>query len=283
MSKPQKAPTPTLAEQADRFVLYQKAVQSPESDIEFYDQTYRQLRGKKPMVLREDFCGTALLSVEWCKTDPERRAIGVDLCEETLDWGREHNVMFAGADTADRVTLIHGNVLDAPQEKVDVTCAMNFSYCCFKTRDQLRGYFENARRGLKDDGLLVLDLIGGTETMDALEEEREVDDEDFTYIWDQDRFNPITHEMSCFIHFAFEDDSRIDRAFSYDWRVWGIPEIRELLEEAGFSKVRVYWEEFEDSDDDDDEEDELEGTGEYYEQTEVENQESWICYIVAEA
>ena len=57
-------------------------------------------------------------------------------------------------------------------------------------------------------------------------------------------------------------------------------EMAKLLEEAGFSKSRVYWEEYEESEDEDD--DELEGTGKYYETTEVENQESWMIYIVAE-
>ena len=58
-----------------------------------------------------------------------------------------------------------------------------------------------------------------------------------------------------------------------------LPEISELLQEAGFRKVRVYWEEFVEDEDDDEE---LEGTGEYFEQTDVENQESWVNYIVAE-
>jgi hypothetical protein len=30
------------------------------------------------------------------------------------------------------------------------------------------------------------------------------------------------------------------RAFSYRWRLWTIPEIRELLDEAGFRKSEVY-------------------------------------------
>jgi hypothetical protein len=143
----------------------------------------------------------------------------------------------------------------------------------------LRAYFENARTGLSADGILVLDLFGGTETMDILEEERDVDDADFTYVWDQDRFNPVTNEILCHIHFNFPDRSKLKHAFTYDWRLWSIPEVRELLEEAGFSKVRVYWEEFVDDEEDDDE---LEGTGNYYEVQEVENQESWVIYIVAE-
>jgi len=269
----------TMAEQADRHVLYEKSVQSPDTDVEFFTETYEKLRDKKALTMREDFCGTALLSVEWCKSDPERKAIGVDLDKATLDWGTKNNIQAAGGDIEQRIRLINGNVLDKPDEKVDLACAMNFSYCCFKTRDDLRSYFESAREGLKDDGMLMLDLLGGTETMDVLEEEREVDDEDFTYIWDQDKFNPITHEMTCHIHFEFPDDSRIDKAFSYEWRLWMIPELRELLQEAGFSKIRVYWEEFVDDEDD---EDEMEGTGVYYEIEEAEQQESWVNYIVAE-
>lgn len=273
-----KAGGPTLAEQMDRHELYQNAVQSPDADLEFFIDTYKKLRGRPPLSMREDFCGTALLSLEWCKSDPARTAIGVDLDEPTLEWGRKHNLEPAG-EVGQRVRLIHGNVLDKPDEQVDLTCACNFSYQVFKTRAALRSYFEAVRAGLKPDGLFIMDILGGTETMDELEEEREVDDEDFTYIWDQDKFDPITHDMICHIHFEFEDGSRMDRAFTYEWRLWMIPELTELLKEAGFSKVRVYWEEFVDDEDD---EDEMEGTGLYYEQTEAEQQESWVNYIVAE-
>jgi hypothetical protein len=72
----------------------------------------------------------------------------------------------------------------------------------------------------------------------------------------------------------------IKNAFHYEWRLWTLPELRELLLEAGFSKVRVFWEEFEEGDDDDEY---LESTGKYTEVEEVENQESWVSYIIAEA
>lgn len=268
-----------LAAQADIHDLYQKSVQAPEADIEFFIDTYRKLRGREPLAMREDFCGTALLATEWCKTDPRRTALGIDLDRPTLDWGRTHNLEPAGPEVSRRITLVEGNVLDPTDFRADIGCALNFSFCIFKTRDELRRYFQTAHAGLRDDGIFVLDLLGGTETMDVLEEERDVDDEDFTYIWDQDKFNPVTNEILCHIHFHFPDRSRIEKAFTYDWRLWSIPEIREIMLEAGFSKVRVYWEEFVEDEDDDDE---MEGTGEYYETTEVENQESWVIYIVGE-
>ena len=58
----------------------------------------------------------------------------------------------------------------------------------------------------------------------------------------------------------------MDNAFTYEWRLWAIPEVLEMLKEAGYAKSRVYWERYEETDEDDDE---LEGTGEYYECSEV--------------
>lgn len=278
-NKPARRRGATLAKRADRHVLYQHAVQSPEFEIEFIEDHYKELRGRKPRSLREDFCGTALLCVEWCKSHPKRTALGVDVCADTLAWGRRHNLKPAGHEVASRVDLRHANVLDVRDPPVEVACALNFSYCVFKTRGALRHYFETVRTGLEDDGIFVLDLLGGTETMNTVKEEREIDDPNFVYVWDQASFDPITHDFVCHIHFRFPDGSRM-KAFSYEWRLWTLPEVRELLIEAGFSRVRVYWEEFED---DPENEDELVGTGNYVEADGAENQEAWVAYLIAEA
>ena len=219
------------------------------------------------------------MSVEWCKSDPQRTAIGVDIDEETLEWGRQHNLQPAGSDVASRVTLLQKDVREVVEPGVDITCAFNFSFCIFKTRDALREYFAKAREGLNDDGMLVLDIFGGTECQNELEEETELEDVEGTYVWEHARFNPITNEILCHIHFEFPDKSRMDKAFTYDWRLWSLPELKELLEEAGYSKVRIYWEKFEENDEDDDY---LESSGEFYEATDVDNQESWHAYVVAE-
>ena len=88
MAKPTKtshrARGKTQAERADRHILYQHSVQAPDFEVEFFEDRYKELRGKKPKSMREDFCGTALLSVEWCKAHPKRTALGVDLCQDTL-------------------------------------------------------------------------------------------------------------------------------------------------------------------------------------------------------
>jgi len=267
------------AEQADRHVLYQESVQCPEAEVDFMSKTFEALKGRKALSVKEDFGGTGYLSVEWAKSDPQRTAIVVDIDKPTLDWGQKHNAESAGSEVASRVQYIEADVRNIAEPKVDITNAFNFSYCIFETRDEMRKYFEIAREGLKDDGILVLDLFGGTEAMDVLEEETELEDFDATYRWEHVSFNPINNHMECAIHFDFDDGSSMENAFTYAWRLWSIPEIRELLLEAGFKNARIYWEEYVDSEEDDDE---LEGTGEYYETEEVENQESWMIYIVAE-
>ena len=79
--------------------------------------------------------------------------------------------------------------------------------------------------------------------------------------------------MDCAIHFEFEDGSRIDEAFTYSWRIWTLPELAELLLDAGFAKVR-FWAEREDDDG--------EGTGTYQEIQDLDNEGVWWVYISAE-
>jgi SAM-dependent methyltransferase len=261
-----------LADQADRHALYERAVQDPPTDVRTLTKLYRRYRKTDPRVLREDFCGSGALAVAWAKSKPTRRAIGVDIDRETLAWGEVHHLEPAGKTLDGRVKLIEANVLDARGgPKADITCALNFSYCTFRERRQLRSYFRAVRRRLADDGLFVLDVLGGTEAM--MEDQNETDHGDFVYRWDQAMFDPLTHEMRCHIHFSFPDGSSIAPAFSYHWRLWTAPELRDLLLESGFSNVHVLWEKTDD---------EGEGTGAFYEPGTVENQECWWTYIVAE-
>jgi len=62
----------------------------------------------------------------------------------------------------------------------------------------------------------------------------------FRYTWEQERFNPVTNDLFCSIHFEVPGHRAMRRAFTYDWRLWSLPEVRELLEEAGFRSSRVY-------------------------------------------
>lgn len=269
----------TLAEKADRHSLYEDSVQCPEEDVEFFGKTFKALRGRRANVLREDFCGTAKMAVEWCLSHPERTAIGIDLDQPTIDWGREHHLKPNARKVGDRLKVYTANVLEPREEKADVTAACNFSFCVFKERAEMKNYLELAREGLADDGLLFLEIYGGTEANAVTDEERECDGYD--YVWDQHKFNPLTGETLCYIHFRFPDGSSIEKAFTYDWRLWSIPELVDLLKEAGFADTKIFWEQLEDDDGDDDEE-MLYGSGEYEDMTgkDVEQQESFLVYVV---
>ena len=81
----------------------------------------------------------------------------------------------------------------------------------------------------------MLDAFGGYEAHQLLEERTK--HKGFTYVWDQSSFNPVNHDLKCFIHFEFSDKSSIKRAFVYDWRLWTLPEIKDCLHEAGFKRL----------------------------------------------
>ena len=228
----------TMASMADVHALYQQAVQCVEAEIDFVDETFKKLRRRKAKYLREDFCGTANAACEWVRRHRTNRAVAVDLDAEVLEWGRAHNVEPLGA-AASRIELVNADVRDVDRSGMDAVLAMNFSYWVLHTRAGLRRYFENVRDALVEDGIFFLDAYGG---YDAFREMKETTENDgFTYIWDQARYDPITGRNRCHIHFRFPDGSRIKDAFVYEWRLWTLPEIREVLEEAGFRDVTVHW------------------------------------------
>lgn len=261
----------TMAEQADIHELYEASVQAVDVEIEFLQETFHALRGRNPVSFREDFCGTASAACEWVRGGTQRHAIGVDLDAATLDWGRRNRLARLPEKSRARVKLLNDDVRTVATAPVDLVGAFNFSYFCFKTRDEMRGYFANVHKGLNPDGLFFLDSFGGPDASNVSKEKTKLDD--FTYVWDQAEFEPITSRIVCHIHFKFPDGSKIKKAFTYDWRLWTLPELQELLLEAGFSKVRVYWEGTDD---------EGEGDGIFTEHATGEPDLAWIAYIIAE-
>jgi SAM-dependent methyltransferase len=228
------------ARTADRHVLYQESVQSPESDARFFSRYFKKEAGRPLRVLREDFCGTALLCCEFARLHQDNIAIGVDLEEATLRWAHVNNLSRLPPDIRKRVHLARANVLDLRRPRVDAVAAMNFSYSVFKTRKEFSRYMATVFASLAPGGMFFLDAWGGGEVQFILKERRRL--HGFDYIWDQAAFDPITHEILCKIHFEFRDGTRLRNAFVYDWRLWTLPEMRELLTEAGFKDVHVLWE-----------------------------------------
>lgn len=260
------------AGESDRHELYELSVQAVEPEIDFVDRVWKQIRGRQASTLREDFCGTFAAACEWIKRRDDNRAIGVDLDEEVLDWGRERNLSELESDEQDRLELVMRDVRDSGVDGIETVVAMNFSYFIFKTRQGLREYFASVHRDLTDDGIFICDAYGGSDSYTELEEERDLDG--FTYVWDQDFYDPVTNDVVNHIHFRFPDGSEMTKAFTYEWRLWSLPEIREILEEAGFKNVQIWWEGTE--------EDTGEGDGEFNPVDRGEACPGWIAYFTAE-
>ena len=265
--RPKSRKSRFTAATADKYDLYQRAVQSADIDVPFLANIFKRTRGRKPLHFREDFCGTGLLSATWVQQGPEHTAEGFDIDSEPVAWGLAHNFADLGP-AAERYSVHLKDVRDPGHRKYDLRVAQNFSYCVFKTRGELLEYFRAARASLVDDGIFVIDLHGGREATEEMEEEKRCGG--FTYVWDQASFWPGTGEYRCHIHFRFPDGTKLERAFTYDWRYWTLPELRELLVEAGFRDVRVYW----DTSTNDAEE-------AYKVRAKAENQPGWLDYIAA--
>lgn len=264
-----------LSAHADRFRLYELSVQSAALEVDFIESAFHRLRGRRAVLLREDFCGTAQLCCEWVRRGRGHRAIGVDLDPEVLAWGRTHNL--AGLDGAQRqrIELICADVQEVTTPAPDIVLALNFSYWLLKERGQLKGYFARVRESLAEDGVLLLDAYGGYNAFRTLKERRSVSGDfgPFTYVWEQAEYDPVSGGLICHIHFELPDGSCLERAFSYDWRLWTLPEVRDLLFEVGFRGVQVFWQGW-------DVKGEPDGCFEPVARGEPDA--NWICYLAAE-
>ena len=87
-----------------------------------------------------------------------------------------------------------------------------------------------------DDGLFMLDAFGGSEAFEEMKEKTKYDN--FTYIWQQAVFHPVTGYMKTYIYTSsFPTVPRMKKAFTYEWRLWTLPEIQELLVGGRFSRM----------------------------------------------
>ncbi|MQL76092.1 hypothetical protein Taro_008485 [Colocasia esculenta] len=255
-----------------KFLLYQKSVQvgvwiifvfdgsllllllliSPRGDISYMQKFFlTYVGGRMPLHLQEDFCGTALLSAEWLRSDPRRTAVGLDLDDEALDWCLKNNLNKIGPDGYSRIFLFHGNVLhpkeaclmkprfhdlvtqdpvqnanteisrknDCPLPPNDIVCAFNYSCCCLHRRADLVLYFKHALDSLsRRGGIFVMDLYGGSSSECKLKLQRRFSD--FTYVWEQQAFDIVSRTTRISLHFHMGKRQILRHAFSYHWRLF---------------------------------------------------------------
>ncbi len=254
----------------DKYEYYSKAVQSSEHDVHFLTKAFQDTTGRKPLLLREDFCGTFKLCEEWVKLSPQHRAHGVDLDSEPVNYGKNRVQKSLKAEQQERLQIHLQNVLDEKVPTAELVVAMNFSYFIFKQRQELKLYFSQVFKKLAKDGVFVIDTFGGSDSYEShVEKTRHPG---FTYYWDQKNYEPLTNGAKFEIHFQLKNEKRRRlKQFTYDWRMWTIPELRDILNEVGFSNVVVYWEGTTRKG---------EGNNIFKPATKGEECQSWIAYLV---
>jgi hypothetical protein len=260
------------AKTADVQDLYERSVQSPTEEVDFIHDAFVKKYRRAPLSMREDFCGSSALATAWVKSDDRRSAVGVDLDARVLRWAEAHHRAPLEKDQQRRLKLVRKDVREPLKQRFDCVVAYNYSWWIFKQQRELLRYFKNARRGMGKEGLFFLDTFGGSLADQISLEPRKY--RNFTYLWEQASYNPIDGDFLAHIHFEFKDGTRIDKAFTYDWRFWRLPETRETLLEAGFSKVDIHWEVVDARGN---------ATGHFRVARHVENTPSWNAYIVAHA
>ncbi|PWA90776.1 S-adenosyl-L-methionine-dependent methyltransferases superfamily protein [Artemisia annua] len=268
-----------------KFSLYQQSVQSPKGDISYLQMFFLTYVGgraplhlqedfcgtallRAPLHLQEDFCGTALLSTEWLRSDLRRTSVGLDFDLDALDWCIENNV--------NKVGLIY--LLESSS-----TMVTSYNHKKLNCRHELVSYFKHALNALsKKGGIFVMDLYGGTSSECELKMQRKFPN--FTYTWEQAGFDIIQRKTRISLHYTLlnHQKKKLRHAFSYSWRLWSLPEIKDCMEEAGFRSVHFWIRQMPDSENIKS----MEGFGsardiKYEEVTSFQQQDSWNAYIVA--
>jgi len=213
-----------------KYDCYQRAAQAPELQARFLRALHAAPRSE-PLTLAEDFCGAAALSHAWLAAHKHNRAIGVDHDPEPLAIARK-------SASDDRLTLHRADVRTI-EERADVIAVLNFSICEWKTRTELLAYLNHARSRLNRDGILVCDLYGGESAFMVGESELEVRG-GLRYVWEQREADPLTGRVINAMHFHPPGQPAILDAFIYDWRLWGVPELRDAMIEAGFKSTEIH-------------------------------------------
>lgn len=246
----------------DRHDLYELCVQSPTHLVPLI----RAIHGANPLVLAEDFCGTASLSHEWAGQVEGARAIGVDADSEVIARARARNTP--------NVQLIQGDVIDATnpiEHGADVLFVGNFSIGYWHTRPDLLRYLRHAHARLaantsperklrvplsgqtsngpraRNSSLFLCDTYGGDSAFvpgHVHRDHRAPGGRLVRYTWEQREADPLTGMVLNALHFRVSRAGIIEQelhdAFTYHWRLWSVPELRDAMLEAGFTTTEVY-------------------------------------------
>lgn len=202
-------------------------------------------------------------------------------CKDDSESNELKSAVQVGSSTSTDDMYMKRNVQLVPR---DIVCAFNYSCCCLHKRAELVLYFKHVLGVLsKKGGIFVMDLYGGTSSESKIRLQRRFPY--FTYIWEQAEFDIIGRKTRISLHFHLQKQQRkLRHAFSYSWRLWSLPEIKDCLEEAGFQSVHFWIRQMPDTEANR----RTEGFGagrdiKYEEVKTFEQEDAWNAYIVAVA
>ena len=259
-----------MSDGLDRFACYELCVQSPRHVSAFL----RGVHANNPVVLREDFCGTAALSQRWledaARLGEPAAAIAVDLDEEVIARARRSLLGFnspsqregaggwvgsSSSSSSSSLQLLHADSTKPtnPDPGCDIVFVGNFSIGYLHTRRELVEYLQLSRSRLErgnagfGGGVFVCDTYGGASAFQLGSLTRKHPSrgrEIIHYHWQHEEADPLTSMVTNSISFRVEVEGEIiqelPRALVYRWRLWSIAELREAMTEAGFASTEVY-------------------------------------------
>ena len=211
-------------------------------------------------VMREDFSGTAALARAWVaqSVDPATDVM-------TAAWKKTQSTRTSRLREAvaiDFDAAVTKRIAKTPGLSVvtrdvmackltcDILAATNFAVGYFHTRCELVAYLKHARACLRSKGTFVCDMYVGSSVFVADEQRvvvrvpKEMGSGTFVYVWEQRSVDVTTGIVRNAIHFELPRARRtplvMRDAFTYHWRLWSPPELREAMLEAGFKRVEMY-------------------------------------------
>jgi len=219
--------------------LYDLCVQNAPAAVRFIDAARRNLRLPRAMSLREDFSGGGGLALAWVASHKSRTAVAVD-----------HNAaVLARLAHRPRLTPIAASVLRC-HRRADVIAATNFPLGYFHTRAALLQYLTLTRKRLQPGGTFIADMYGGPSAFHTGTQRQTFHLVGATrkgtpvrYEFEQRAADALTGRVTNALHFTVGTGNkalRLRDAFTYDWRLWTIPELADACSESGFTHTEFH-------------------------------------------
>lgn len=234
----------------DRFTLYEHCVQRPDVLVPALRRWHGGVGKHAPIVLHEDFCGTAAISREWTRTDGAARAVATDWDPDAINRGKTDRAALLAPDAQARLKLRLTDVCLPFEDELpsaDVIFVGNFSLGELHQRADLVRYLRSARARLAPRGVFVCDNYDGASSLRTGTTQRThplpppfPSGTNALYTWDQRSIDVLTGRVENRLHFRVRRGDEVTHdfpdAFIYRWRKRSFAELTEALEEAGFER-----------------------------------------------